>query len=387
MPTLSVLDGFEHGSVGAVGNGPYDLVNGTPVIVTSPVRTGLRALEVVVSAATKFVQYTVASQRVSMSFYLRLASSLPADAAVFAQILNSTSGTSSLRYDTTTGKLEVTIVGGGGGQVGPVLELDTWYRIDWEYDTSTTELASRVRVDGGTEFTATKTSTIANSSACVLGAGAASTETVYFDDWVISQTAGDYPLGGYHVEPLNPSEDGVHNITTSGDFDGTTTQFSNATTDSYLNIDDVPLNSSNTDGEVIRQDLGTTDEYMEHLYSNLPAGPDVPIDVRVYAVDVDGADTGTNLAVLKFLLEDGTPLMDVRLSSDDPGTTVTWRKKMLARPIGGWVGSHVDGLKSRWGFSDADPDAILLGVLVEVAMTAPPPPPPESFPTRRSLVA
>jgi hypothetical protein len=223
-----------------------------------------------------------------------------------------------------------------------------------------------------------------------LGQEATQTVTAYYDDWLVSTTDGDYEeIVGWseHLAPsLSPTADGTHNITTSGDFDGTTTQFSNATTDSYLNIDDVPLNTSNTDGEVIRQDLGTTSEYMEHTYADLPGGSDVPVDVRVYAYDTDGAATGGNLAVLKYLLSDDTPVTDVRLSSDDPGITVTLRRKMLDRPAGGWTRAHVDGLKSRWGFSDADPDAILLGVMVEVLLMPAPPAQGASFPARRSIV-
>jgi hypothetical protein len=387
MATLLKLDGFEHGNVASGTAGVYDTVAGAAAIVTTPVRTGLRALEMTPAAGAENVQYTIpaGNRIVAMSFYIRAA--VWANLSAYAFFVNA-NGNCRFRYQSSTNQFQLLAdTGLLSVAVGPALSVDTWYQVDLEFDSTTNPAVFRARIDGGIEASVSPSQAAADTTSVGLGTQQSNTYTGYYDDWIISVTDGDYPLGGYHVEPLSPSADGTHNITASGDFDGTTTQFSNATTDSYLNIDDVPLNSSNTDGEVIRQDLGTTDEYMEHLYTNLPAGTDVPVDVRVYAVDVDGDVAGTNLAVLKFLLEDNTPLTDVRLSSDDPGTTVTWRKKMLDRPIGGWVGAHVDGLKSRWGFSDADPDAILLGVLVEVAMTAPPPPPPESFPTRRSLVA
>jgi hypothetical protein len=386
MATLFRIDGFEHGNPASGVAGVYDTIFGSPGIVTTPVRTGARALEISAAASAEYVRYSFSAgvRRVATSFYVRFAGALPTADVRLAHVTGTVEGR--FWFRNTNDKFAIAWAG-INVEGGPTLVPDTWYRVDIDWDTRADPLLAKCRIDGGTEFEQFNSSAAQDITAAGLGTTTGDTFTAYYDDWVISVTDGDYPLGGYHVEPLSPAADGAHNITTLGDFDGTTTQFSNATTDSYLNIDDVPLNSSNVDGEVIRQDLGTTDEYMEHLYSNLPAGTDVPVDVRVYAVDVDGAITGTNLAVLKFLLEDNTPLTDVRLSSDDPGTTVTWRKKMLDRPIGGWVGSHVDGLKSRWGFSNANPDAILLGVLIEVAMTVPPPPPPESFPTRRSLVA
>jgi hypothetical protein len=388
LPTPLVVDGFEHGLAGQANSGPYDVTTGSPTIVTTPVRTGSRALEISSTVANEYVQWNISSLIAAGAGYIHF-ESLPSAVVTLVEITNP-NGLGAVGFNNATGKVRLTIGAAVPVDVGPVLTAGPWYRVVFEFDTSADPAVLRARIDGGTEGTTSRAQVSLASTGIRLGQAGAQTVTAYYDDWMVSTTDGDYELvadwAQHSVPGLSPTADGTHNITTSGDFDGTTTQFTNATTDSYLNIDDVPLNISNTDGEVIRQDLGTTSEYMEHTYADLPAGTDVPVDVRVYDYDTDGGAAGGNLAVLKFLLSDGTPVTDVRLSSDDPGLTVTLRRKMLSRPAGDWSRDHVNGLKSQWGFSDADPDPILLGVVVEVLLMPAPPAQGASFPARRSIV-
>src|SRR6185436_6517788 len=91
-----MLDGFEHGIVANGNQGVPDVVSGTPAIVTSPVRTGARALQIDTTSLAEYYGYNVpAGNRVAtMSFYIRFPSLPAAD----AQLAFATTGTSMFLY-------------------------------------------------------------------------------------------------------------------------------------------------------------------------------------------------------------------------------------------------------------------------------------------------
>jgi hypothetical protein len=290
-----------------------------------------------------------------------------------------------LFYLPSEGKFALT---GGATLVGPPIFVDTWYLIDYELDTTADPWRMRCRIDGGQETLGTVGLAAADITSVGLGT-ALPTETfnVFYSAWASSITDGDYPLGVADVERLWPNSDGTHNITTLGNFDNITTAFDNATTDSYLNIQDMPLNTTDTADNIIRQDASDTSGYVEHFYNTLAAGNNDPVDVRAYCYDVNAAAAATGNILRLLLPADASVTPDIRLATDDPGTTVTLRKKMMDRPTDGWTRGNVDGLHSRWGFGDGTPAAHLLGVMLEVAMVPHIPLPAESVPARRSMVA
>jgi hypothetical protein len=193
--------------------------------------------------------------------------------------------------------------------------------------------------------------------------------TVRYDDLIFGVTSGDYPFGPHSVERLLPTSDGTHNTVGANQIEqsATGTDITDATTDAFSLIDDAPLDVAVTD---YINDVGTSaTAYVEILFEDLPAGSDVPVDVKGYQVDRDSTATGTSAAHSGLLLADDTAVTpDLRLSSDDPGTTITTRKKMLARPTGDWDRTKVNGLKARLGFGDGAPDVFFASLMLEVAM-------------------
>jgi hypothetical protein len=373
-PTLEKLDGFEHG---LATTAIYNDLAGTPAIVTTPVRTGARALELTLVAAAEYVSNILAAgqRQVTQSVYIRFAA-LPA-ADVDLILFPNASGSGQIWYDLSAGKFSVRINGLTATEVsgGPTVAVDTWYLIDCEMNSTADPATMKATVDGGTEFSTTRAQVAADISHVRLGSQAARTYTAYYDDWLVSVTADDYPIGEHSVVSLAPSADGSHNIAVLGDFDAfdALQPYSNLTTTSWQQLDSRPIQVANTAGAVIRQITGATTNYMEHTLENLPGGTDTPIDVRAYAVHVEAASAGASLGEARLLLADNTEVLttgslSVIDSTEDPGTTITTRKRMCIRPAGDWDRTKVDGLKDRVGYADGAPDVNFLSLLVEVAM-------------------
>ncbi|MGH2373012.1 MAG: hypothetical protein ACRDIC_05980 [bacterium] len=380
MATLAMLDGFEHGNAASGVGGVYDSVAGTPTMVTSPVRSGLRSLEIGTAAATENVQYSVASQIVTQSAYVRFAALPSTDADLL--FFQKTGDDGYFKWDVTSGRFALSIAGGAGdAPFGPsTVSINTWYRVVVEYDTSTTTAIIRARLDGGPEGSTTKAITVANIFSVDVGTKVTTeTYTVYVDDWIVSVTDGDYEeISGtwtnHEVQSLIPNADGTHNIAVAGDFDSFVgTAFANSTTNGNSFIGHRPLQLANTADQVIRQELGATTDYMEFLMEDLAAGSLIPFAVRAYAAHIESADTGASLGEARLLLSDNTEVLTTGSvsainSTEDPGIAVTLRKRMTIAPSGGWTRTNVNGVKARVGFADGDPDVNFTDLMVEVAL-------------------
>jgi hypothetical protein len=374
-----MLDGFEHGTTTSGASGVFDAITGTPLSSTTAAHTGLRSLRLNPSALAENVQYNLAAGNriVTQAVYFRFLTSLPtADGRIME--FNNASGNGNVWFSNATDQVGISIGGGSIVVGGPTLVADTWYRLIVEYDTSTGTYSIKARVDNGTEFSTTTAIAAADQSAVRLGTNGAHTFDCFFDDWLISVTDGDYEdIGGWtshQIEALIPNSDGTHNITTSGDFDSfTATAFDNTTTNGNTFIAHRPLQVANTANQVIRQELGTTANYMEFGLENLADNSKPVAHVRGYGTFVESSGTGDSVGRGKLLLSDNTEVLvtgSVSLlttTASVPGLTVTVQKLMSIPPSGGWDGTKVDGLKARVGFSDNAPDVNFIDFMVEVA--------------------
>jgi hypothetical protein len=95
--------------------------------------------------------------------------------------------------------------GGTGllGATGIAVSTGNWYRIDVKFDASSNPRLIDVQVNGvacGQRSDGFASTTITNVP--LLTAESTWTGDVYADDFVISQTSGDYPIGGGYVKPF-----------------------------------------------------------------------------------------------------------------------------------------------------------------------------------------
>ena len=377
MATIHAFDGFEHGPATlASGTGP-DALGGTVVTVTSPVRTGTRALELSPAGAAEWAQYSLPASSfvVTHAFYARF-NTLPSAVIPIVRWAPTGSTQAFIRFDGGGTNKFGTRIGGVDVFAGDAISANTWYRIVCEFDTSTGTARIRLTVDR-TEIADRSSAQVSGAQPnTLIGTAGAETYTMYVDDWIISATDGDYEeicgWKSHRVESLIPNADGTHNIAASGDFDSFTgTAFSNSTTNGNTFIAHRPLQRANTADQVVRQELGTTSHYMEFLNEDLSNAADTVDGVRTYATHIESAASGASLGEARLLLSDNTVVLttgsiDPIDSTEDPGTTVTTRDRPTIAPSGGWDGTKVDGLKWRVGFADNAPDVNFIDLMVEV---------------------
>lgn len=375
MATLLFLDGFEHGRATSGVAGMYNTVAGSPSTVTTPVRTGLRAMEISAAGAAESVQYTIAagSRVVTMAFYIRFAS-LPAADAMLAEWTSNANGR--LYYDQSENKFMVSAAGSNDTPGGPTLATDTWYRIVTEYDASGASKVLRCQVDDTTGFSSTTVSAAADITIVRLGTSSTHTYTGYYDDWIVSVIDGDYEeiatWQSHEVESLIPTSDGTHSISGANEIERTATgtDITNSTTDAYELVNDRPLDVTPTD---YINDVGTNAaSYCEMLFENLTSSLTSVAGVRGYAVDNESTGTGASSAVSRVVTSGGTSISpDLRLSTDDPGTAVTVRKKILTASSPPWDVTQVNDLRVRCGLGNGAPDVFFASFMLEVALFEP----------------
>lgn len=204
MP-LYVRDGFEHGDIGV-----YNTVAGSPSFVSSPVRTGSDSLEIASVTANESVLYNLpaGSRQVTETFYIRFAELPPDPSFTVLSTFAVTGAGGAFRYNPTDVKFE--IIAGTAISGGPTVVINTWYLVDLFFDTSTGTQSLKCKIDGGTEFEMTRVIAAADITSVRIGQNDARTITAYYDDWGISLTNGDYPIGAHaYLDPTLTQRVGV----------------------------------------------------------------------------------------------------------------------------------------------------------------------------------
>lgn len=386
VPTLAIVDGFEHGLDTAIGTtGPYDSATGA-TNVSSPVRTGGRSMQLAPALSAGHCTYALgAGQRVvTVGVYVRF-DTLPApgpQAPIITWV--NAGGEVRVQYDATATQFTATI-GGNSTFGGPIVTTGQWYRIVAEADTSVNPAKIRVTIDNGTEFSKTAARAASDSTSVRLGTAITTTTwTAYFDDWIVSLTDGDYETinsdsTAHEVRRLKPTGDGTHNIGAANIFEvsATGTDITNATTDSYLLVDDDTIDTANTDFVFNVGDAQTSGLYVEHTYEDLPSNGDDPADVRGYvgyseetsvgtvSAGVELYDTDTTYATLHTDVKTKT---DIAPTGNQVKTIAHTTGHVATRPSGGWTRTKVNAIRTRVGWGDGDPDVRFTTLMVEVAM-------------------
>lgn len=195
------------------------------------------------------------------------------------------------------------------------------------------------------------------------------TGSVYIDDIVHSVTAADYPIGPGGTYGLRPNADGVHNNapnvlenSAGTDIDGTP---------AWPLLDDTPWATGISD--YVRQAANGAANYCEILFADL-------LDAMYDIIGVDSllqyASAGTAANTGGCIVFDGatiTTLWGVAgVLADYSETSAFYKHAIVACSAASWTKALVDGLKSRFGYSDdADPDPYWLAIMLEVGYRYP----------------
>lgn len=212
------------------------------------------------------------------------------------------------------------------------------------------------------------------------------TADVFFDDYILSNTEADYPIGPGFILPHTPQSDGTHSIS-SGDFKrGTTaTNITTLTTDAYTLIDDVPLPSGATTDDSVAEVVNTGGgaEYVEVNFGVVSGFRGSMLPRAVELVAVAHAASGNPCDIHVKLLDNGTVSTSV-IDFSSPGTAFVYKTQQYPALFGGsgpWSKSRVDAIKARIGYgADCNPDAYVDAVMLEVEYAQASLIPPQSTP-------
>lgn len=393
LANLVQMAGFEWGTTaglatGPAGAAPFDVVTGSPAIVSTSPRTGSYCLEVSASAAAENVQWNAGSIALyGSSAYLvaRFAvyspSPLPGADLDVASLNRTTAGADVvLRYRSASGTLKLQ-VGAGTEQAGPTVAANTWYGIDVRFDVSGTTYLCDWQVDGVDQTQATLSGQVASTAnMLVLGWTGASTGTVRYDDVAVSQVRGQYPIGDVRVYPLAVDPSGTVTIS------GTTSNFGVMTANGTVGA----WNATNARNAIddIPPDLSATRDALVMVTASATDYAEIPMATRNAAANgesIRGAKlylplwaASATAATIRVNVTDGTDVYALYAEADpnaDATATPAWVCRMVrstsspfSPPV--WTQPRVDGLAVRVGSNDATPDIGVDAALVELAMRA-----------------
>jgi len=358
--TLFYCTGFEHGVAAPVtsGGGLFSTVTGTPVIQGTTKRTGDYALQVSVAAAASSVRRLIPGSPTELvaRFYINFGT-LPTSGTVeLFQVRAVAGGYFCFCYSYTEKQFY--------GYVEPSANvyytsmspaINTWYRIDLIASVATANLWTLdCQIDGVAQTQATDTSHAAstlNGVAVLMGCAASTTMNAYFDDWAMSVTTADYPLGATDgVIGLRPDSD--TDITAVGTntmelIDGTDIS---AGSPAYAMLDENPwTTSANTD--LVCQNTANTSAYVEMGFANTTyANINGVMALLQYCGQNASADQGAT-----YILEGAnvtTVYGNNATRADYSETTPYYKAVIVTPPANGWTPTDVNGLKVRIGHSN-----------------------------------
>lgn len=388
MVTTVYICGFECGlsTTDVVGVGQH--LRNVPAGITfstTTVRSGARSLRNLNSSAATLPSFASSTTYV-WRMYVRFATLPSTDCFLGAVDYTGTSAGPGFKQSDSTIRSYVDIAGVPTfGATGVVVTTGVWYRVDVKSVGSVVAGTVDVQVDGTAVAQVTGAFASANATAMVVGSLSAPTHETFFDDLVVSQTAGDYPITATDskVIALVPTSDGTHNVAGANDFDRTLTgtDIDNTTTTAWQLVDAVPFIATDISAVeciTITAPPNATD-YVQCVFGPAPSSSAVTTET-VLGVEVLGA--------LQTASAGGSPTMDLSLRINDGGTTgdvftssvfyqpstpVFKPAHFAVAPSTGaaWTAAKVNALQVRFGSFDAAdsaPDGYFGTVMCEVAL-------------------
>lgn len=378
MSTPVFTCGFECGRTSTTAGVGEHWINlsGTASIQTSTVRSGARSFRANPTAASAFASTTplTTNTRWIGRVYIQFATLPSADVDLCGP--NVANGPT-VRFKQSDSKLYAAVAGTLGA-FGVSVTTSVWYRIDFDANISAGgNDTCDVMVDGVACGQATAGGAVAGIDNVFIGLIGTSTADVFFDDFVLSNTGVDYPIGAGYVNHFVPTADGTHNIAGAADFQRTLTgtDILNATTTAFQLVDDVPLESgASVDWVNLIAPPNATD-YVECVFG--PASGISTPTAAPRAVEVIAAihQAGTGLGSMEIRMNDnGTTNVLYTAAAVAGVTTIIYKGKQYATaPTGGaWTvaagAGNFNNLRVRFGSPavvDANPDQFFDCIMVE----------------------
>lgn len=374
------------------------LVVGAPSVISDTPHNGAYCFRCSATAATCALGFNAAAVGGNAnnigSVAIRFRTALPpadVDLIVFTPI----SGTVvAIRYVAATTQLAADTAGGSGSPtLGPTVVADTWYVINWwwHFEATAANRELNWRVDGALQTVLEMPLVIADLSTQHLGWPVnAATASVDYDDWCVSVTQSDWPLGDPKVLLLTP--DTATSLTLTGTTGNWRTFTNNGTLTAWnasaalLQIDEVPPTIGSTADGLTQVTAATGDFVTIPMTTYTLTANEAVIGLRVV---VCGWAASTAAATFGFrayngaaeeILQAGTVNPSFNNSTTAPG----WFAKMCSLANFD-TQAELDAFAIRAGYaSDATPDEGINAAYAEVAISAAAAAPVSSRPRRRN---
>ncbi len=396
MATPVFCCGFECG----VNGGHWTLSGAGATFNTATVRSGARSLRINTTGSVASAQTTLASatNRFIIRFYVRFTSFYNPGFTSYTSLLTigSPATQSPGLYVSDTGLVELYGNNGSGGSTPIQISTGQWYRIDLDINIGSTTYVMDGKIDG-VAFTQFSESGKINTTSSAIIIGDPSFNTTWdfnVDDFLVSTTAADYPLGAGYVNHFIPTSDGTHTAAGTTTVKGTLAAptgggaITAATTDAFNWVNGVPLLGGASDNtRLINAQTAASTTYVEVKFG--PASGISTPTAGPRAVQVITADREASTATCNFITklnDNGTESDVVNRGTVAGVTTDRYATKQFATaPTGGAWNANSSGaaafnnIKARFGYSsDATPDVYWRGIMVEAEfeeLVAPPLPP------------
>lgn len=349
MSTPIHIEGWETGYTRYRSGG----IIGTPTVSTDYAHSGSRSLRCYsITSSINCVYYaTTGSITARVGRVYIYFTTLPAADLIIVQTGATVGYSCVIKFDYATSQFQANFGNAvDGNSVAITITTGTWYRIDYKFDVSADPSTIDFQVAIGeaagtaaTQSTYAQAATTFTSNYC--GGVNPGNYEFYVDDWIYSDTSGDYPLGAGQITGLSPNAAGTSAPGTVIQ-DHTSTLVDDTTNPANLELDDVPLT---TTGDYIKQTATGAGYYAEVRFASLEATDiwGVSASVADYSSDI----VGTNYAISRIRDYNGQETNI--FAGNTVAATPTVRGILVSVPSGGWTQTHVNTLRARVGFASS----------------------------------
>jgi hypothetical protein len=370
--TPVLITGYEQGLIAASGGGLAGaLYPGAGIISidSSVKKTGARSLKIAAhesTSSTTYVNYAVPSASILVASLDVLWHAWPGFSTTTSEILcTCPSGSdTAVGVDIATHKLAVwgqhditTRVLSANAAV-----LDTWYHVDVRFTITGSGEGGTTTIDwyvDGVLQTQYYLGDYGAGSWGVVNVGfhlqSVTLGIMYVDNFVYSNTSGDFPIGRVYIEGKRPNADGTHNnpnVDVIEDGDGN--RIDGSTVFAYDHINENPWTGTYGMGGRIQQTaVDGGGRYVEVQFEDTAEGNILGVSAWLeYAASSDTSPANAGCIIRDSNGQETTVWGSPSSTGDYSENYCFYKRAIVVTPSGGWTKDHVNALRARLGFAD-----------------------------------
>jgi uncharacterized delta-60 repeat protein len=356
-PTLVYETGFEHGTASTAGGGLFDMAN-TAAVTGDLVHNGRYSARLATNGITDSYVKRSTTGTVNVVRVAMMLEELPTAVTEVLEVDSVVDPNCTFEYDPATGRFRAAL-NGTRQQSTMTVQADRWYVFDVRCDVSAATRTIDWMIDGQPQAKVSLALSATTNQGVSVGPEGAVTApaVVRADDWAISQTSADYPLGAGRVEGLTP--EGTASISTPASFERSSDGASSWTPFGVLDanvlpgtaplLEDWPVSYvAGVSGGLVRQVAGAGVDTLDYTLRDTGVSSP-PNGVRVVGAHGSATPGATQDVTARARLGAATSTA----YTHDPAVAQSYAGGMVARPGGGaWSGADIDSLNLQLSSSN-----------------------------------